>query len=105
MKAAELDRDSLEAAKRYLRIDDDADDFVVAQCVTAAREYMAQAGVALPEAGTQRRCLYDIVCHAQALSLYDRRDPAVTGTVNDNPVLRRLLVQLKLTEPPTESGA
>ncbi len=105
MEPSDLSREDLEAAKRYMRVDGDDDDFVVEQCVRAARSYMTEAGVALPEAGTTRRALYDIVCHAQALSLYDRRDPVVTGSaVNENPVLRRLLVQLKQTEPPVVPG-
>lgn len=97
----DLSREDLEAAKRYMRVDGDDDDFVVEQCVRAARGYMTEAGVSLPEAGTDRRAKYDIVCHAYALSLYDQRDPVATGSpVSENPVLRRLLVQLKLTEPP-----
>ncbi len=100
MEPSDLSREDLEAAKRYMRVDGDDDNFVVEQCVCAARSYMTEAGVSLPKAGTTRRALYDIVCHAQALSLYDRRDPVVTGSaVNENPVLHRLLVQLKQTEP------
>lgn len=97
----ELTAAELEAAKRYLRVEGDADDAVVSTCVLAARAYLDRAGVALPSVGTGRRALYDLVCHAMALSMYDQRDPVITGTiVSENPQLRRLLVQLKLTEPP-----
>lgn len=100
----DVTREDLAAAKLYMRVDGDEDDLVVSMCLTAARAYMTDAGVSLPEAGTTRRALYDIVCHAQALSLYDRRDPTIVGgSVNDNPVLRRLLTQLKQTEPVSKS--
>lgn len=90
----------LAAAKAYMRVEGDADDAIVTACVLAAREYLAGAGVALPAPDTPRRALYDLVCHAMALSMYDQRDPVITGTiVAENPQLRRMLTQLKLTEP------
>lgn len=96
----DLSHEELEAAKRYCRVDDPAEEYVLTQCVLAAREYLAGAGVSLPAWGTSRRALYDLVCHSLALSAFDRRDPVITGSVSDNPVLRRSLNQLKLTEPP-----
>lgn len=90
----------LKAAKAYLRVEDDEEDPVVSGCVLAAREYMAQAGIALPEPGNPRRTLYDLVCYAITLSTYDQREPVMVGAaVAENPVLRRMLIQLKLTEP------
>lgn len=94
-----LDREELEAAKAYMRVDDDADDLVVTQCVLAARTYLKEAGISLPASETPRRASYDLVCHAMALSLYDRRELTAQGTVSENPVLRGMLNQLKLTEP------
>lgn len=95
-----LTAEELEAAKGYLRVEGKEDDAVVTACVLAAREYLAGAGVALPPAGSARRALYDLACHAMALSSYDQRDPVITGTiVAENPQLRRIVVQLKLTEP------
>ncbi len=100
MEPSDLSREDLEAAKRYMRVDGTEDDPVVTSCVCAARSYMTQAGVSLPPQGTPRRAQYDLVCYAQALSFYDRRDPTITGGgVSDNPVLTRMLNQLKLTEP------
>lgn len=91
--------EELEAAKRYMRVDDDTDDLVIWACLQAARGYMAEAGVAMPKDDTPRRTCYDLVCHAMALSLYDRRELTAQGAVNESPVLRGMLNQLKLTEP------
>lgn len=67
---------------------------------SAAEEYMANAGVAKPAEGTSRRALYDLCIHFMVLRDFDLRDATITGTiVNDNPAFRRLLTQLKLTEP------
>jgi len=95
----ELTPDELTAAKGYIRPDAD-DDAGVTACVLAARVYLAQAGVSLPALESPRRPLYDLVCHAMALGSYDLRDPVIVGTiVAENPQLRRMLTQLKLTEP------
>ena len=95
-----LDANELAAAKGYMRVEGDADDGVVTACVLSAREYLARAGVSLPGLESPRRPLYDLVCHAMALGSYDLRDPVITGTiVAENPQLRRMLTQLKLTEP------
>lgn len=96
--AVELNAKELAAAKAYMRVDDD--DAVVTDCVIGARDYLADAGVCLPEAGTGRRGKYDLVCHAMALAAYDQRNPVITGTiVSENPQLRRMLRQLMGTEP------
>lgn len=100
VSAALLSKEELTAAKRYMRVEGDEDDSVVSACVLAAREYLAQAGCSLPGLERPRRPLYDLVCHAMALSSYELRDPVITGsTVAENPQLRRMLTQLKLTEP------
>lgn len=96
----ELTREELEAAKAYMRVDGYDDDTVVTQCVIAARAYLTGAGVSLPAPDTHRRSLYDLVCHVLALEAYDRRVMTITGTiVADNPVMCKMLTQLKLTEP------
>ena len=70
---------------------------------SAAEEYMANAGVAKPAEGTPRRALYDLCVNFMVLRDFDLRDATITGTiVNDNPAFRRLLTQLKLTEPAGE---
>ena len=57
----------------------------------AAVGYLERAGVAEPEAGTTRRAQYDL------------RDAEVSGTITDNPAFRRLITQLKLSEPVSDS--
>lgn len=65
-----------------------------------AAGYMAQAGVAEPEEGTPRRAQYDLCANALVLDAWDRRDISFVGTSTaENPSFRRLLNQLKLTEP------
>lgn len=96
----ELSREELEAAKAYMRIDDDTDDLLVIQCVIAARDYLQTAGVALPPSGTSRRASYDICAHRIALDDYDERRGVIHEKAEENPAFRRCLNQLKLTEPP-----
>ena len=61
---------------------------------------MEQAGVSEPKEDTPRRAQYDLCINALVLDGYDRRDVTITGTiVSDNPMFRRMLTQLKLTEP------
>lgn len=100
MGAAGLSEAELAAAKRYMRVDGTEDDDVVCLCVLGARDYLLVAGVSLPEAGTSRRNQYDLVCHALALGSYDQRDALIVdGVGRENPQLRRMITQLKLTEP------
>ena len=94
----ELSPEELAAAKAYMRLEGDEEDSLVMSVVMAARTYLTEAGVALPETGSGRRALYDLMCHALALAYYERRE--ATGTaVDENPAIRRALNQLKLTEP------
>lgn len=66
----------------------------------SAVAYMEQAGVSEPAAGTSRRSQYDLCINYLVLDGYDRRDTTFTGTtVSENPAFRRLINQLKLTEP------
>lgn len=66
----------------------------------AAVSYMEQAGVSEPEEETPRRAQYDLCVNYLVLDGYDRRDVTITGTiVSENPMFRRMLNQLKLTEP------
>lgn len=95
----ELTREELEAAKAYMRVDGYDDDTVVTQCMIAARDYMATAGIALPPSGTSRRASYDICAHRIALDDYDERRGVTHEKADENPAFRRRLNQLKLTEP------
>ncbi len=66
----------------------------------AAVGYMEGAGVAVPELGTARAAQYDLCVNALVLEGWERREVSITGvSVVENPAFRRLLNQLKLTEP------
>lgn len=66
----------------------------------AALGYLEQAGVHEPPEGTPRRAQYDLCVNYLVLDSWDRRDASFTGTQTaENPAFRRLLNQLKLTEP------
>lgn len=72
----------------------------------AAVGYMEGAGISLPPEGTPRRAQYDLAVNVMVLRDFDLRDATITGTiVADNPAFRRLITQLKLTEPQPETIA
>lgn len=68
----------------------------------AAVGYMEGAGIREPAAGTPRASQYDLCVNFMVLRDFDLRDAQVAGTVQDNPAFRRLINQLKLTEPEGE---
>lgn len=86
----------------YCRVE--AGDAELPGFVDAAAAYLAGAGVREPQNGSPRYTLYLQCVKYLALDLYDRRDTAVDGTLGDNPAFRRMLNQLKLTEPVPDSG-
>lgn len=66
----------------------------------AAVGYMTQAGVREPPGDTPRRAQYDLCVNYLVLDGWDRRDVSFVGTSStENPAFRRLLNQMKLTEP------
>lgn len=66
----------------------------------AAVGYLEGAGISQPPEGTPRRAQYDLAVNFMVLRDFDLRDATITGTiVADNPAFRRLITQLKLTEP------
>lgn len=65
----------------------------------AAVGYLEGAGISQPPEGTPRRAQYDLAVNFMVLRDFDLRDAEVTGTIQDNPAFRRLITQLKLTEP------
>ena len=95
-------RERLSEIAAYCKVD--ADDAELPGFVDAAAAYLSGAGVSEPEDGTARFAQYLQCVKYLALDLYDRRDTAVDGTLGDNPAFRRMLNQLKLTEPVPESG-
>lgn len=94
--------DRLADIAAYCRVE--ADDAELPGFVDAAAAYLSGAGVSEPEDGTARFAQYLQCVKYLALDLYDRRDAAVDGTLGDNPAFRRMLNQLKLTEPVPDSG-
>lgn len=94
--------DRLAEIAMYCKVD--ADDAELLGFVDAAAAYLSGAGVSEPEDGTARFAQYLQCVKYLALDLYDRRDAAVEGALGDNPAFRRMLNQLKLTEPVPDSG-
>lgn len=69
----------------------------------AAVGYMEGAGVSSPEEGTPRAAQYDQCVNYLVLDAWERREVSMVATVvADNPAFRRLINQLKLTEPGVE---
>ena len=89
----------------YCRIDalEDGEDLLLQGLYDAAVSYMEPAGISEPKEETPRRAQYDLCICALVLDGYDRRGAQTDGSVSDNPTLRRMLTQLKLTEPVSES--
>lgn len=86
----------------YCRIDalEEGEEALLQGLYEAAVSYMEQAGISEPEQGTARRAQYDLCINALVLDGYDRRGMTdASASVGDNPALRRMLTQLKLTEP------
>ena len=66
----------------------------------AAVGYMTQAGISPPEEGSPRAAQYDLCVNALVLDAWDHRDLKEPGTAAaENVAFRRMLNQLKLTEP------
>lgn len=85
----------------YCRIDalENGEEPLLQGLYEAAVSYMDQAGISEPEEGTARRSQYDLCVNALVLDAYDRRGAQSEGNVGENPMLHRMITQLKLTEP------
>ena len=86
----------------YCRIEEPTDEelLTLEGLYDAAVGYMEGAGISPPASRTPRAAQYDLCVNYLVLDGYDRRDVTITGTiVADNPAFRRLINQLKLTEP------
>lgn len=98
----ELTPERKAALLAYCRIDalEPGEETLLKTLYDAAVAYMDQAGVSEPKEGTPRRAQYDLAVNYLVLNSYDQRETAVSGTiVSENPAFRRILNQLKLTEP------
>jgi len=90
----------LAAVKRYLRVEGEEEDELIAALVQAAQQYLENAGVREPEQDPGRQAQYALAVCYLTLDAYDRRDMTTPGTViSENPAARRLIHQLKLSEP------
>lgn len=85
----------------YCRIDepDETELALLDTLYDAAVGYLDNAGVSQPKAGTPRAAQYELSINSLVLDAYDRREATTSGALSDNPAFRRLIVQLKLTEP------
>lgn len=87
----------------YCKLTELADDPEVRTLIpgmyAAAVGYLEDAGVASPEPGTARAAQYDLCVNYLVLSAYEQRAVSIVGTtVVENPMFRRILNQLKITE-------
>jgi len=100
----ELKGERLDSLLAYCKLTELTDDPEVAALIPALYDaavgYMENAGVGMPEPGTPRAAQYDLAVNYLVLDSYERREASVVATVvSDNPAFRRLMDQLKLTEP------
>ena len=100
-----LSKERLESLLTYCRITEPTpgEEALLETLYDAAVGYLEQAGVSQPTAGTTRAAQYDLAVNFMVLRDFDLRDAEVTGTIQDNPAFRRLITQLKLTEPREEA--
>ena len=82
----------LAACKLYMRVDGDDDDALITTLMSAAKEYLRNAGIEEPD--SEEHSLYTIAVYSLTLHYYDHRDavgeeaPLPTG-------LRPIINQLK----------
>lgn len=88
-KAAQDER--LAACKRYMRVDYEDDDELIAALMDAADRYLAGAGVTREAAPA----MYDLIVHDMTLRTYDGRDNDAAQAATA-PLIRSMLTQLKL---------
>ena len=82
---------ALDACKLYMRVDGDEDDELIGSLMTAAKAYLANAGIDEPEEDSP---LYTLAVHSLTLHYYDHRD-AVGDEASFPTGLRPILNQLK----------
>lgn len=100
----ELTDERLESLLAYCKLTEFRDDPEVQALIpvffSAAEGYLDQAGISPPAEGTTRRAQYDLCVNHMVLDSWENRETAYVGTVTaDNPVFRRMVNQLKLSEP------
>lgn len=88
---AALAQARLDACKKYMRVDYDEDDELIAALMDAADRYLAGAGVTREVAPE----MYDLIVHDMTLRTYDGRDNDAAQAATA-PLIRSMLTQLKL---------
>lgn len=84
----------------YCRLEkDEVDPGLLEMLYEDAVDYMAGAGVSVPEEGSGRRAKYDMCVNALVLDAHDNRGTQMGANLQENKAFRRRLNQLKLTEP------
>ena len=93
-----LTEERLASLLAYCRIEEPTEEelLTLEGLYDAAVGYMEGAGISPPDPGTAR-CVNFMV-----LRDFDLRDAQVASTIQDNPAFRRLINQLKVTEPEGE---
>ena len=97
----ELSPQRRNALLAYCRIDElePADEELLVGMYYSALGYMEAAGVSEPAEGTARRAQFDLCVNYLVLDAWDRRGAAGDKVFVENPAFRRLLNQMKRTEP------
>ena len=90
---AALAEERLAACKKYMKVDYPDDDELICGFMDMADEYLAGAGC-VREASP---AMYDIICYAMTLNLYDGRASDAQQAAESVPkIARQFLTQLKL---------
>lgn len=88
--------------KAYCRVDELSaeEEELLSAIYDTSVGYMTHAGVREPPEYTPRRAQFDLCVNYLVLDSWDRRDASFVATsAEENPSFRRLLNQMKLTEP------
>lgn len=100
-----LSEERLAGLLAYCKLTELADDPEARTLIPAfyedAVEYLAEAGIQEPAEGAAR-ARYDLAVNYMVLDHWEKRDMTVTGAVADNPAYRRMVNQLKLSQPVTD---
>lgn len=89
----------------YCRMDDSSpdDETLLRQLYLSAVDQMSVAGISEPTS-QGRKASYDLCINYMVADALDRRAREVSGTFSENRAFRRLMNQLKQSEPVPESG-
>lgn len=84
----------LEACKRYMKVDYDEDDELIAGLMQANDAYLSSAGVRRDVCPAQ----HDLIVHAMTLQMYDARgtDTPQQALETVPPIVRQMFNQLKI---------